>query len=88
VTKVKPRVSMATPVVCTLSPMYQLIKLDLPALWLPINITFTFFLGFVDLHLKQRVGGDGEEADGAVGSGVQALLVQLVDALQDALLRC
>ena len=45
VTKVKPRVSMATPVVCTLSPMYQLMKLDLPALWLPINITFTFFLG-------------------------------------------
>ena len=35
VTKEKPWVSMATPVLCTCSSMYQLMNEDLPAEWLP-----------------------------------------------------
>jgi hypothetical protein len=38
--------SPTTPVVCTLSPMYQLMNDDFPALWLPMIITFTFLRGF------------------------------------------
>ena len=36
-----PRVSMATPVCWMVSPMYQLRKLDLPALWLPMIMHVT-----------------------------------------------
>jgi hypothetical protein len=35
VTKLKPWVSMATPVLWTCSSMYQLMKEDLPAEWFP-----------------------------------------------------
>ena len=56
VTKVKPRVSMATPVVCTDSPMYQLMNEDLPALWLPMIITFTFFRGLWTVELRSSRG--------------------------------
>lgn len=45
VTNVKPCVSIATPVRCTSSPMYQLMNDDLPALWLPITSTFTLRRG-------------------------------------------
>jgi hypothetical protein len=41
VQRMKPRVSMATPVLTTRSPMYQLMKLDLPAEWLPTIITLS-----------------------------------------------
>ena len=44
--------------------------------------------GLVNLELEQGVRRDGEEADGAIGPGVQTLLVELMDSLQDALLRC
>jgi hypothetical protein len=37
--RMKPRVSMATPVFTTRSPMYQLMKDDLPAEWLPTIMT-------------------------------------------------
>lgn len=39
------RTSMATPVFWMLSPMYQLMKLDLPAEWLPTIITLIFLRG-------------------------------------------
>ena len=42
--------------------------------------------GLVNLELEQGVRRDGEEADGAIGPGVQTLLVELMDSLQDALL--
>ena len=52
VTNENPWVSMATPVLWTCSSMYQLMKDDLPAEWLPINITLIFFLG--DRSFKSR----------------------------------
>ena len=45
VQKVKPCVSIATAVLCTCSPTYQLMYDDLPAEWFPTIITLIFCRG-------------------------------------------
>jgi hypothetical protein len=50
VTKENPWVSIATPVLCTCSSMYQLMKDDLPAEWFPISMMVIFFLGASSLR--------------------------------------
>ena len=49
-TYVNPLVSIATPVVCIDSSMYQFMKLLFPAEWFPMISTETFFLGFQQVN--------------------------------------